>query len=407
MSRIDPDRRWLPHLLLILLGTAIGSVCCRRPTGSTWTENTPATTSTFTALQTKGSGATRSVSSTPSPSSSLALVGNSGTWPPPLTSVQLDTRGARAFVEFCEARNGDSPWSDADIHQMVNSPAYQLLVAHHSRMDAEVTTDGLTEMLSALQAGEPYTSASERLRSIYGAYRLACDQVAVLQKQTEHLVSPDLIQGAAAQAIDALPAQARLEATVYLLADGRSRAYVVEEEKAIVLDILQADTLRPQRFLAHEMHHIGADSLLPDPCPEPGLREALQEMTAMVQEGAATYLVDGWRGSPTAADFELVEAFLLDSLSSRLSGPELTSRRAELVAGQYGPTYQVGNEIIATLTQERGDARVKARLGDPVGLVQTWQRAVDPEIAFDQQIFLLLKAAADNEDCAAWLSSLR
>ncbi|MBC7252020.1 MAG: hypothetical protein H5T62_17300 [Anaerolineae bacterium] len=316
-------------------------------------------------------------------------------------SVQLDTTGAEALLEFCQALEQGHPWDEAAIRRIVVSPPYQTLIAHHSRMDTSITTEAFIELLLALRDGQQFTSNSERLTRIHAAYRSACEQVSTLQTRLECLVDPILIERGSKRAREALPPQARLEATVYFLPDGRSFGYVVDN--AIVLDLLQVSSAGEiEKTLAHELHHVGVSSLLPEPCPDPELDAALETLVGMVQEGAATYWVDEWRASPTPADFALVEAFLRDALSGQLEAEEATRRRAELVQGWRGPLYQVGNEMIAVLVAAQGDDWVQAHLGDPVGLLRAWQEEAEPEFAFDQAIFQLLDEAKAHGMCSTW-----
>jgi hypothetical protein len=346
----------------------------------------------------------------------VCIAAGCGSWPRPLSSlptstpteprVELDVSGAVVWLDFCQALSQEHPWDEATIRQMVLSRPYQALIVHHRQMDASITTEAFVEMLLALQAGEPPAAGSERLARIQAAYGSACGQASALQARLERLADPALIERAAGRAREALPPQARLEARVYFLADGRSSGYVVDD--AIVLDLLQVSSAAEvEGTLAHELHHSGASSLLPEPCPEPGLEAALETLVDMVQEGAATYWVDGWRASPTQADFALVGAFLQDALSGQLDADEIARRQAGLVQGWRGPLYQVGNKMIATLVAARGDDWVQAHLGDPVGLLRAWQVETSPECALHPAVLQLLKEAETQGKCTAWFSSER
>ena len=323
----------------------------------------------------------------------------------PVPSVRLDASGARALLDFCQALNQDQPWDEAAIRRMVATPPYQVLVAHHSHMDASFTSEAVVEMLLALRDGKPLDTDSGRLARIYAAYRSACGQLSRLQARLERLADSAVVERAADRARSALPPQAELEATVYLLMDGRSSGYVVEG--AIALDLLRiSSSAEMEATLAHELHHIGASSLLPEPCSEPDLGEALETLVGLVQEGAATYYIDGWRGSPTPADLERVEAFLRDALSGQLRADQVAARRAELVRGVRGPLYRVGNQMIADLAAARGDAWVQDRLGDPVGLLRAWLE-LQPDPAFDEEVLTMLEKAESQGECSAWFPKRR
>jgi hypothetical protein len=288
---------------------------------------------------------------------------------------------------------------------MVASPPYQVLVAHHTRMDSEVTSEALVMLLLALRNDKPWSTASERLNRIYTAYRSACGQFTALRTRLESLQDSLSLERAMARAQEALPAQAHVEATVYLLADGRSTGYVVG--KCIVLDLLQAsNSAEIEATLAHELHHISVSSLLPAPCPDFYLREALETLTALVQEGAATYWVDNQRLSATLADYTQVEAFLRDVLSERLSANEAAARRQQLVQGAYGPLYRVGNEMIAALVSAHGKDWVQARLGDPVGLFRAWQEERKTGSVLSQEVLALLEQAETLGSCPDWFPKM-
>ena len=295
-------------------------------------------------------------------------------------------------------------WNEAAVREMATSPPYQALIAHHHRLDAAFTTAAFARMLLALQTGTPFSSDSARLTRMHKAYQTACARVTTLRIRLRWLGDPALVEQARGRAQTALPPQARLEATVYVLLDGRSPAYAVEDQAAIVLDLLQVrDPAWAETTLAHELHHIGAASLLPPPCPELGLGAALETLTDMALEGAATWYVDGWRGHPTQADFALIEAFLQDALMGRLTEDELTARKAELVRGVRGPLYRVGNQMIAELAAARGDAWVKAHLGHPVGLLRAWREA-EGTSALSEELFVLLDGWAAQEVCPEWFA---
>jgi hypothetical protein len=298
--------------------------------------------------------------------------------PPPATpppGVRLDVSGAQAMLDFCQAMAEGRLWDEEAVRRMTTSPPYQALIAHHHDLDAAFTAEAFTRMLLSLQTDTPFSSESARLTRIHRAYQTACTRVTSLLTRLKWLGDPALVDRATERAQTALPPQARLDATVYVLLDGRSPAYAVEDQAAIVLDLLQVrDPAWAETMLAHELHHIGVASLLPPSCPESGLGAALETLTGMALEGAAIWYVDGWRGHPTQADFMLIEAFLRDALRGQLTEEQLTARKAELVRGVRGPLYRVGNRMIAEPAEAQGDAWVKERLGYPVELLRAGLR---------------------------------
>lgn len=286
-------------------------------------------------------------------------------------AVRLDTTGARDLIAFCRAQSLRQPWDEAAIRRLVSSPPYLALLAHHGSLDAGFSSEALASMLLALRDGRPFASESARLTRMYHTYRWALGQVPTLEARLERLADPALVLRAAEQAQAALPPGTRLVATVYVLADGASPAYATED--SVVLDLLQIDKPdRVDQWLAHELHHIGASTLLPEPCADPALGIALDTVAGLVQEGSATYWIDGWHASPTPADYGQVQAFLLDVIGRELSADETEARLAALLGYERGPLYRVGNAMIATLAATHGDAWVQARLSDPVGLLRAY-----------------------------------
>ncbi len=307
----------------------------------------------------------------------LALLGCGQPAPPPTPippGVRLDASGARGFIDFLRGLEAGRPWDEGAIRQLVASPPYQALLAHHSSLDSRVTFDALVQVLLAVRDGKRYSSPSARLTRIYAAYRAACRMVPTLEARLEELADPAQLASAVRRAQGALPPQARLTATVYVLADGYSPTYVGDD--AIILDVLQiAGAAKLDLWLAHELHHSGVSSLLPAPCGDPAAGMALDVLAGLVQEGAATYFVEGWRGRPTAEDYERMQAFLGDVLQGKLSQQETEARLAEVLGEERGPLYRVGNAMIARLAAVHGEAWVRARLGDPVGLLRAYRRA--------------------------------
>jgi hypothetical protein len=292
----------------------------------------------------------------------------------PHVRVSLDVSAAEGFLRFWHALDQGQPWSDGAIYQLVSSAPYQTLLAHHGALDDSVTAEAVSHLFIALRDGEVYGGESPRLTRMYLTYQWAHGELATLEKRLAELDDEDRVQQAAEKAGVALPPEARLECTVYVLADGYSPAYATDD--AIVLDLLQvAPPGRVGDWLAHEMHHIGAASLLPEPCPDPSAGVALDVMAGLIQEGTATRWVDDWRAFPAERDYEQVAGFLSDVLEGRLSRSEARARLTELLGDdKRGPLYRVGNGVIVTLSAAHGDDWVRARLSDPVGLLREAHR---------------------------------
>lgn len=316
-------------------------------------------------------------------------------------SPPLDASGAFAFLAFCRSVQEGHPWSEGAIRSMAASAPYQAMIAHHASLDPSVTSEAFVAMLLALRDGRPYPGPPGRLLRVSAMFQAAMGQLPILEARLQAVCASRLVDGALARARANLPPGATVRGRVYLLADGFTAVY--GEGDAFVLDLLQAS--RPEEFeaqLAHELHHAGTASLLPAPCPDPQLGLALDTLAGLLQEGTASYWLAGWRATPAASDYAQVAAFLHAVLAEGLAGDEAEEWFTALVNDGRdggGPLYRVGNAIVAQLSAQRGQAWVRARLGDPVGLLRAWQ-AASGDSPFREVLALL---EGGQSKCPAWL----
>jgi|GEM_PF-3214631 len=247
--------------------------------------------------------------------------------------VSVDTEAAAAALQYLADLNTGRSWPKGAVQEMVRLPGHQALIAHHARLDPTFTEDAFVEALLALQEGRSLIPKSVRLARIQAAWRQAVRELPVLQKWIEGFSAPEIVVNALKQARRALPAEATIEATVYLVLDGRSPGYA--EGRTVVLDVLQIPNAAwAIKVLAHEFHHLGAASLLPDvPCSHPALAQALGFLIDMIHEGSALYFVDHLPCAVRPEDFAGVEALLKDILRGPLSTKALAARKATLLTG--------------------------------------------------------------------------
>ena len=313
--------------------------------------------------------------------------------------VRIDASATMALLELCgQVSQGVRPEERA-VRELVESPPFRALLAHHRPLDSRVTADALVDVLLHLDDEEAPSLRLGRLSRITAAYRDACLRSDTIRARTVELSDAARVERAAERARSALPPQARLEATVYLVPDGYSAAYV--SGNAVVLDPLQiASPALVEDLLAHELHHIGAGSLLPPPCSERDLGTALDTLANLMHEGAATCWIDGWRARPSPADHDLVVAFLRDALRHKLTPETVEARVQELLGDRRGPLYRVGNAMVARLAAARGDRWVQARLGDPVGLLRAWQQT-EQNPGYQEVLSLL---DGERARCPAWFN---
>jgi len=321
--------------------------------------------------------------------------------PPP----DLDASGAYAFLAFCRAAREGHPWSEAAIRSLAVSAPYRAMIAHHASLDSTVTPEAFVAMLLALRNGRPYPGPTGRLMRIHATYKAALSELPQLEARLAAICSADVVAGALARAQAHLPPGTPLPTQVWLLADGFTRAY--SEGKVVVVDLLQtsrASSLESQ--LAHELHLAGTAALLPPTCPDPQLGLALDTLASMVQEGAATAWINGWRAAPSRSDGEQVAGFMRAVLASKLAPEETESWFSGLIDDGRdggGPLYRLGNALVVELTERYGQAWVRARLSDPVALLRAWQgTAGDGPF---EEVLALLENGRDR--CPEWLTSKR
>ena len=70
------------------------------------------------------------------------------------SSRVVDARGAAAMLDLLEAAAGGEPWSRTCIAELLATPAYAAVVAHHRRLDDGVTGASMLQVLATLQEGE-------------------------------------------------------------------------------------------------------------------------------------------------------------------------------------------------------------------------------------------------------------
>ncbi|MCL6431983.1 MAG: hypothetical protein K6V36_14170 [Anaerolineae bacterium] len=316
---------------------------------------------------------------------------------PSAPAVRLDVSGARDALALLQALGSSGSVDEQQIHRLLATRPYQVLLEYHSRLDSTVTADGLAEMLGAVQRERLFVSRGQRLGRMHAYWRWATSQLPLLQARLGELSDPAVVERAAARARSALPPYACLQVTVYVLADGYTPAYSTGD--AIVLDLLQiARTDRLETWLARELHRIGVYSLFPEPCPDRNTGAALDVLAGMIQEGATSYWIDGWRARPRSEDVAQVQAFLEGVLEGAFSPSQAEEELAKLLAEGRGPLQRVGNRVIAALVSAYGDEWVQARLWDPVGLLRSYARLrTQPDMAA-----LLALFRGQRRKCPAW-----
>lgn len=317
----------------------------------------------------------------------------------------VDAAAAEAALAFLADVAAGRAWSVAALQDLVGLPGHQALIAHHRRLDPAFSEVAFLQMLLALQQGEPPPAGSPRLVRVYSAWQRAMEDVPRVQESLGTLSIPLWVDRAVDQARRMLPAHVRIEATVYLVLDGRSPAYTVDS--AVVLDILSIPTgVWALGALAHEFHHLGVQSLLPHPsCDDPALDQALGLLVELVQEGSAQVLVDRRPCAASPEDFARVGDLLQDALAGPLPAAEWAGRMASLLDPLVPSLYRVGCAVIAALVRAKGMGWVVERLGHPWTLVHTYQAVVDEdELRFPPAAVAELARCGGEGRCPEWLT---
>lgn len=293
--------------------------------------------------------------------------------------VRLDTAEADAVLAIVASERAGKQPVAADWLTLTSTPGYQRLKARERAIGAPFEDDDFKKFVESSDlAGR-----------------------ADAQRRTLEAWAHADVTAAANRALAYLPADATIQATVFLVVKPKTNSFVFEpaSNPAIFLYVDPAKTTaQVENTMAHELHHIGAASLeskyetsIASLSPE--ARTVARWMGAFA-EGLAMLAAAGGADvhphamSPQAdrerwdrdvanfsADLRTVEQFFLDVLDRRLTGDDI-QRTAMTFYGVQGPWYTVGWKMATVVEHQLGRREVIQAAVDPRTLLINYNRAV-------------------------------
>lgn len=308
------------------------------------------------------------------------------------TNLRLDTSEADAVLAILSKPSA----SEADWDRLFRTEPYVRLKQRESSLGREFTDNEFKRFVLAPER----KARAAKLRRALDAWKKAG------------------LQAAAQRARRYLPAEARIEVTVYPTIKPRENSFVwdVATNPAIFL-YLDPDVTPAQleNTVAHELHHIGLASLSAEyekriSTLPPNARKAAEWMGAL-GEGIAMLAAAGspeidpvaafgsadqvrWRQDMTGWDIRLreLDQFFADIVDGGFTKPEIADHVAMTFFGYRGPWYQVGYKMAVTIENELGRPALIATMADPREFLARYNEAAERINARAQQKLPLFRA---------------
>ncbi|HEY0283587.1 MAG TPA: DUF5700 domain-containing putative Zn-dependent protease, partial [Rhizomicrobium sp.] len=197
------------------------------------------------------------------------------------------------------------------------------------------------------------------------------------------------LEAIASQALEYLPAAARLDAKLFPVIKPRPNSFVhgTSDDAMVFINVDPAlQTRQIEALIVHELHHIG---LFPFECVDDvrqELRAPVRRAVGLMRNFREGYAMLAAAGGPDVhprhfdgaaarhewdramahfeADLKAIERFLFDVIHDRLT-PEQAERLAAEFLGRQGPWYTVGWRMAATVEQYFGRALLIDSMPDP------------------------------------------
>jgi hypothetical protein len=257
-----------------------------------------------------------------------------------------------------------------------------------------------------LLEGEPYRLLRDREASMHAPFTDAEFQAFVLSPalaSEEKALSGRLdewekadLARSAQRVLAYLPATAQIHAKVFVVVKPRTNSFVyrAEGDPAIFLSLKTGvSEAKFENTVAHEMHHIGLDSIENrDPKGSPGVQKALEwigafgEGFAMLAAAGDTATHPHAHSAPAdrarwdadigkfPANLAAVDRFLLDLASDRLGAKEAEEQGAAFY-GDQGPWYTVGYTMAVTIENRFGRGALIECMEHPERLIGNYNEA--------------------------------
>jgi hypothetical protein len=294
------------------------------------------------------------------------------------TRVEIVADEAEAVLAILSLRAEGKAPGEADWKRLFQSEGYRRLVAREASFKHTVDEAAFKDFVLGKELLAKAPELARTLRSWRSADMERCGR----------------------RALDYLPEGAAITARVYPVIKPWKNSFVFEG-KAIFLYLDPAKTQAQfENTLVHELHHIGLESVP----PEPATRAALDKLppdplmanrwVSAFGEGFAMLAAAGGpdvhphASSPVEdrqrwdrdmarfdADLKQVEAFLLDVAEGRLKGEAMQAKGMDFF-GIQGPWYTVGWRMASSIEKVLGRPALLACMRDPRRLLPTFNEAV-------------------------------
>jgi hypothetical protein len=300
-------------------------------------------------------------------------------WLPAFAQIKVEivTDEADAVLTILAKSNGGQKIEETDWKRLFQSEGYLRLVAREAQFRNPMDEGAFKEFVLGKELQDKAPALSHTLKAWCSVDMATCAQ----------------------RALAYLPEGASIKAHIYPVIKPRSNSFVFQG-KSIFLFIDPSETKEQfENTLIHELHHIGLNSVKPDPA----MVAELEELPEQVQvandwvgcfgEGFAMLAAAGSpRIHPHANsnaedrkrwdldlanfdnDLKKVEAFLIEVAEGRLKGAKASARGSEFF-GIQGPWYTVGWRMASTIEQELGKPVLLACMKDTRKLLPTFNEA--------------------------------
>lgn len=216
--------------------------------------------------------------------------------------ITVDTTGARLLLKALTKASQTGRLPDTEWRRALKSGGYELFFAHHNSVpfkEGALTPDLFSEMIySIIENNTIYSAPHAKAARMRQSFESALQQLPQLQRNLEQLSKGYWSDNALKRAAEWLPEDARIDATIYIVLDGNSNGYM--DNNRIAFDLLQYNGIPAslEGPAAHELHHIGYQSLC-DPEILNGTTPesiAVRLASMLLAEGCATAFVSGLPG---------------------------------------------------------------------------------------------------------------
>lgn len=208
------------------------------------------------------------------------------------------------------------------------------------------------------------------------------------------------VSSAAKQALDYLPAGARIVARLYPEIKPHTNSFVFSLDSIPGIFLYVDPSITPAEFqntLTHELHHIGLNSVCPSE-PDTLVKEPMRTLVHRMGGFGEGFAMLAAAGSPDSnahyesdsasrnqwnrdvanheANLRLLETFFLDVVEGRVTSPDSVNTLASQFYGWQGPWYTVGWKMAVTIEKVFGRSSLLAVMCDPPTLLRRYNEAV-------------------------------